>query len=188
MKRMMFLIILVVLTQRGIFAADVAPTTAPAPINRMNFRERYGVLYEHDIFLRDRRRAPTRVATSRPMFETPEQAFVLTGIVFEDGEYHAYLEDLARGQSLKLRIGDSIARGQIEDILIDAIQYGWQGGEAWVGIGNNLTGGEVGSVSDARLRAAASGASTQSTTMPVDIGNLSAEERMKLRRMQELSH
>jgi hypothetical protein len=72
---------------------------------------------------------------------------------------------------------------------MDAVQYSGPGGPTWIGIGNNLSGGEVGSVSDARIAAAASGSTTQpSTTMPANIANLSIEERMKLRRMQELNH
>jgi hypothetical protein len=179
------LVVMSVMQSRGMAASTPnAPTTMPV----VNYRERYGVLAEHDIFMRDRTRH-VRVATTRSGFATPEQAFVLTGIVFEDGEYHAYLEDLQRSESMKVRIGDAVARGQVGDIQMDALQYTGPGGSTWIGIGNNLSGGEVGSVSDARIAAAASGgSSTQPSSMPANIANLSVEERMKLRRMQELNH
>jgi hypothetical protein len=168
-------------------SAASAPTTLPV----LNYRERYGVLAEHDIFMKDRRPREPRRDAPRSAFATPEQAYVLTGIVFEDGEYHAYLEDLQHGTSMKVRIGDAVARGQVGDIQMDALQYTGPGSSTWVGIGNNLSGGEVESISDARISAAAAsgGSSTQlSTTMPANIANLSIEERMKLRRMQELNH
>ncbi|HMB96344.1 MAG TPA: hypothetical protein VKK61_09920, partial [Tepidisphaeraceae bacterium] len=154
MKKLSFgVVVFIGLLAMQMRAADLAPTSAPA--NRMNYRERYSVLAEHDIFLRDRSHHVSR-PTSRPAFATPEQAFVLTGIVFEDGEFHAYLEDLARSTSMILRVGDAVARGQIADIQMDAVEYQGPGGATWIEIGNNLSGGEVESVSAARIAAAAS--------------------------------
>jgi hypothetical protein len=186
--RLVRMIVLAIVSAFGLMQSPTMAAATPTTMPVVNYREHYGVLAEHDIFMRDRTRH-VRTPTSRSGFATPEQAYVLTGIVFEDGEYHAYLEDLQRSQSMKVRIGDPVARGQISDIQMDALQYQGPGGSTWIGIGNNLSGGEVGSVSDARIAAAASsGSSTQPSSMPANIANLSIEERMKLRRMQELSH
>jgi hypothetical protein len=179
--------------------------------NGADFTDEYAIIVDRNIFLRERR-SPQRQISRPSAPAIPEQSFVLTGIVYEDAEYHAYVEDLNRGTTIKLRVGDAVARGQVIGIEIDAIAYMFADGQTWVNIGCNLTGAPVGSVSAARISTVASaGAGLEPATTPsiegaggvsgaggaggvsgagvtsgVDASGLSAEERMKLRRMQEL--
>src|SRR4051812_49104017 len=70
-----------------------------APSTRESDRDRYAVLTSQNIFLKDRRSGrrdtSSTSASSRPMTEierlrqTPEASLVLTGVVFEDGDYRA---------------------------------------------------------------------------------------------------
>ncbi|WP_428937152.1 hypothetical protein [Fontivita pretiosa] len=173
--------------------AEAAPSTSPAA--PYSYRERYGVLWERNIFLRERGRRERVDRDFRPAApRLPEQSLVVTGIVFEDGEYRAYIEDVSRGTTLKLSVGDAVARGKVVGIEIDAVAYENYAGVTWIPIGSNLAGASVTSVSDARIAAAAAGYAA--TTQPSAGGagaainasgaNLSIEERLRLRRMQEL--
>src|SRR3954468_14852050 len=87
-----------------IFAADsAAPAPTPAPA-KVNYNDRYGVLSERNIFLRERGKPPPRPSTTRTYDNNAyanrppaEAVFVLTGIVLEEGQYRAYVEDTSTG-------------------------------------------------------------------------------------------
>jgi hypothetical protein len=158
------------------------------------FNDQYGIITERNIFLRDRRsRDDERPRGGNRVVLTPEQTFVLTGVVLEDDEYHAYLEDVTRRTIQKMTVGTSIARGTIAAIDIDAIAYESNGKVTWINVGSNLTGSAVGSVSDERVNAALwSGSSTTAaapgTPLPdANNPNLTMEERMRLRRAMEMN-
>ena len=106
-----------------------APSTRPtgSPSARASYSDRYGLLEDRNIFVRERssrrngrdRSASTTQAAPRP----PEEKFVLTGVVLEDEGYRAYVEDVERMQTLRLAPGDTIARGRVAAIMLDAIAY-----------------------------------------------------------------
>ena len=87
-----------------------------------SYTDKYAILAEQNIFLRDRSRPNRSGPTSQGAPATPEQLLTLTGVVFEDGQYRAYLEDLRSGRVQRLSEGDSVARGRISQIDIDAIE------------------------------------------------------------------
>jgi hypothetical protein len=176
-------------------AVVIAAETAPA--TRQNYQERYGVLSDRNIFLRERGRpAPTsrrsdsssRSSTPRPV----ESTYVLTGIVLEDGQYRAYIEEVGSGRVQRLAVGDSVAKGHVLEIDIDAIAYSAGGQGTWVPIGCDLQGKPFNSFPSAlsRYMSATSSTSRPSTQgaapLPIDpnTANLSVEERMRLRRLQ----
>ncbi|HEY7116765.1 MAG TPA: hypothetical protein VH475_09275 [Tepidisphaeraceae bacterium] len=187
---------------RGIVpAARGASSATPAPTTRESDRERYAVITEHNIFLKNRR-VPSAPSTgsSRPMTEierlrqTPEANFVLTGVVFEDEQFRAFLEDIKGGKVLRLSVGDPIASGKIVAIDIDAIAYESAGKQTWIGVGTTLTGipyssfaSSSSSSSSSSAASASSGGAAPSTPLPdANNPNLSIEEKMKLRRAQEI--
>jgi hypothetical protein len=183
-----------------IFAAD------PAPPAKKNYGDRYNVLSERNIFMRERGRPATRPytprtydsATVRPPLEA---SFVLTGIVLEEGQYRAYVEDVSSGRVNRLAVGDAIARGHVLEIEIDAIAYSAGGQGTWISIGSDLRGQAFNSFPTAMSRylptapttssvAATTGPSGTATggapPPPLDpnTAGLSVEERMRLRRLQ----
>ena len=178
----------------AVIAADTPPTT------RQNYNDRYGILCDRNIFLRERGRpAPTTrrydsSATSSSSRPAAESTYVLTGIVLEGGQYRAYIEEVNTGRVLRLAVGDAVAKGHVLDIDIDAIAYSANGKGTWIAIGNDLQGKPFNSFPSALSRymsssstSPTSGPSTQGTTpLPIDPNspNLSVEERMRLRRMQ----
>ena len=151
------------------------------------FTERYGMLVESNMFLRDRRTASPEPSTqpSAPP-PSPEQTMMLTGIVFEDGGFRAYFENLRESRVVRVSPGDAIATGHVSAILIDALEY-FAGSESrWIEIGQDLTG-------KAAAVAPGGGSSASSTTAPtttfspdVDPASLSPADRLRLRRQQEL--
>ena len=173
-------------------SGPAAPTTRPsanAPVVRPSFREHYSVISEHNIFVRERARAwrdqnASGASAGSPPQRSPEQTYVLTGIVLENGEQRAYLEDRARGGLVRLGVGDPIARGRISDIDINSITYEQAGREQWIAIGSDLTGSAPVIPSYAE-----SSATTSPTTLPFDPNsqNLTTEQRMMLNRVKELN-
>ena len=169
-------------------APQAAPTTRPAaPIVRPSFRDRYQMLTDHNIFMRERRSARDRDrdrSSTTQYQRTPEQTYVLTGIVLEAGQRRAYMEDRERGGLIKLSIGDTIARGKIADIDIDAVAYEQNGKQQWITIGTDLTGAAPPPPAVNPLTA-----TTGPTTLPFDPNSpdLTIEQKMQLRRFQELN-
>ena len=178
----------------AVIAAETPPTT------RQNYNDRYGVLSDRNIFLRERgRRAPSTrqyanssTSSSRP---AAESTYVLTGIVLEEGQYRAYVEEVSSGRVQRLAVGDAVAKGHVLDIDIDAMAYSANGKGTWIPIGCDLQGKPFNAFPSALSRymstttttSPTSGPSTQGTTpLPIDPNspNLSVEERMRLRRMQ----
>ncbi|MGN6507629.1 MAG: hypothetical protein ACTHM6_18890 [Tepidisphaeraceae bacterium] len=183
MKSTRFSMIASVVAMTGAFALAAA-TTQPTSDTRPTLDD-FTVLSERNMFMRDRPRPRVyerRTPSSRPTerYDTPEaieRYTVLRGVVIEDNELHAYVENTHTGVVRKLATGDTIGGGRVADIAIDAVQFENDGRFAWVEIGQNLRG--------ARVEAPAS---MPATTMPADAANLSVLERMKLRRQQEHAH
>jgi len=86
-------------------------------------RERYRIVGERNVFLRDRStgRRPQAVAVT-PAY-VPERSIVLTGIVRQDEEYVAFLEDTRTGVTSRVRADEAVARGRIAEIGLGYITY-----------------------------------------------------------------
>ena len=146
--------------------------------------DHYKVLSEHNIFTKNRR------PTTRPGRDTradrpppkPEVAFVLTGCTIEnDNKYVAYVENAQTGVTLKVSPGESIATGKVTAIGFDFLEYETGGPKTLVEIGHNFTG------SVASLAEVIAAPTTGPTTGPIDLSNLSMEEKLKRKRLLEMS-
>ena len=169
------------------------------PVERRDlFSEQYGILSEQNIFLRDRSRYTRgQGATTSPSTQpaavplSPEQSLVLTGIVFEDGEYRAYFENLQQPAIVRVAAGEAVARGQVAEIAIDAVAYEQEGQVTWIEIGKDLTGAIPAARSVSTIVT-----SSPTTATPTPAGSpgsssgapsSSIAEQMRLRRLQELN-
>jgi hypothetical protein len=169
-------------------AVALAQRAEPAAHGDAGF-EHFAALWEHNIFLRDRGHPAPAPSTTRPAASrTPEESLVLTGIVLEEDGFHAYVEDADSSKVLKLSEGDSIARGRIVDMDLNAVEYARGDQQTWIAVGSNFAGqatllGAAPSTDDS-----SSSSSTQPTTLPFNPNdpNLTVEQQMKLRRRQEL--
>ena len=106
--------------------------------------EKYKIILQRNIF--SRQRGP-RVDRSRsqqmvmPPPPNPESYYVLKGIVQENGVFIAFLEDTQRGQILRVREGDSVARGKVKTFNLDTIEYQFEDRTVTVAMGYDLEGG-----------------------------------------------
>ena len=164
------------------------------PARPPSYSERYGVLADHNIFVRDRSRIPrggsgggggsSTQPSTRPTLKSPEEALALRGVVIEDGGLRAYVEDTNNYNMLRLSPGDNVARGKVSAIQIDAVQYEGPGGHReWIEIGQDFTGHTAAAGPSFSVGGASS---TQPSGPPIDPNdpNLTLEQRMKLRRQQ----
>src|SRR6266516_2732085 len=101
----------------------VAVIAAEPSGRRESYNDRYAVLSERNIFLRDRSRPPPSEAPTTRATHPPEQDFVLTGVVYEAEGFRAYIEDLVNSSVVKISVGEGVARGRIASIAIDAVAY-----------------------------------------------------------------
>lgn len=154
------------------------------------FADHYAGLLETNIFLRDRRpkqAEPSGGATTRPQTAPapPETLWVLSGVVFEEGEFRAYFENVKTGEVVRAIPGDAIATGRITELYIDAIGYQGAGEIVWVEIGRDLTGAVPAALSGPAVADAAAPANAAQPDGAAKAGAGSIEERLRQRRLQE---
>ncbi|MFH1716306.1 MAG: hypothetical protein ABIF19_03065 [Planctomycetota bacterium] len=105
----------------------------------------FKVIVERNMFSRQR---GSRVEQSRteqvrtPPVLSPESYYVLKGIAQENGEFVAFLEDTQRGRILRVRKGDSVARGVVKALTLDTIEYQFEDRTTTVAMGYDLEGGQ----------------------------------------------
>ena len=159
-------------------------TTQPAP---SGYNERYAILEQRNVFVRDRSRPTSRPVSSgssstQPTRRSIEESLVVRGIAMEEYGYRAYVEDLNTGNTLRLSPGDALGRGHVSAVALDAIAYEHEGTKTWIDIGSDLT-GKTSIVAAASPYAAA--ATTSPATLPANVNlndpNLTVEQRMRLR-------
>lgn len=173
--------------------APAKPATAGP---RYDYRDRYSILADQNMFLRDRRRRRNDFEDRRrdtPPPRREEENYALRGVVLEDGEYRAYLENLSSYSILRLSIGDPVARGKLTQIEIDAAEYEQNGQYTWVEVGHNLTGTMAtpayspSSTPSTQPAGSSDSGAAAPAGAPIDPNdpNLTVEQKMRLRRMQQ---
>jgi hypothetical protein len=173
-----------------------ASQQAPAPSSQQRppeYRERYSVLVERNIFLRNRSRPPVRTPSTNPSggsgsqgTRRPEQSFLLTGIVLEEGRRIAFIENTSAGTTERLAVGAAVAGGKIVEVDFHHLEFESASGQrSKVEIGKTLAGGERSGGGGGGGEVA--GTQPSDTSAPVDPSkaNLTPEERLRLKRQQE---
>ncbi len=173
-------------------AAAVGATEPAAAQPREGLRERYGILLERNMFLKDRRPKPPAVerVTEAPPPPPIETLYVVIGLVEEGGSVRAHVEDRRTGELLLLRPGDLLASGRIESVDLDGVVYATEAGETRVAIGQDLR-GETAAAPPGDAGAASSGsggregaAGEVNSSGSADPATMSIEERMRQRRLR----
>jgi hypothetical protein len=160
------------------------------PATEERFSDRYEILTEKNIFLRNRPR-PRSAAREPREPRRVEETFVLTGIALQEGRHVAFIENSGTRTTQRLLPGEAVAGGTVISVELDSLEFETKGRRLRVEIGRNL----LGDVFVAETPAATTGPSTTpasaggspggSATPPLSgDASLSAEERMKLRRQQ----
>jgi len=104
----------------------------------------YKIIVQRNIF--DRNRQPMRTGPiiddrPRPVMPNPESYLLLRGIVQENGQFLAFVEDKQSGSVLRLRAGDHVARGTIKSLNLDGLEYQLGDKTTGVRLGYDLEGG-----------------------------------------------
>ncbi|MGB7158163.1 MAG: hypothetical protein WBD40_08865, partial [Tepidisphaeraceae bacterium] len=153
-----------------------------------SYGDRYAVLEQRNVFVRDRSRPTSRNSspgTTQPSRRSAEESLIVRGIAMEDGGFRAYVEDLNNSTTLRVAPGDSLARGHVVLIALDAIAYEHDGKQSWIEIGSDLTGRMMETPSYGSSGAAST---TGPTSLPANLDpndpSLTVEQRMRIRRMQ----
>jgi len=124
--------------------AEAAPPVEGPRIEKLGVDPKYDVILSRNIFSRQRRPA-RREEEIRNAMKTaapnPESYFTLKGVVQQDNDFIAFVEDSQGGGVLKLRQGDRVARGTIKTLSLDAIEYQLENQTTSVKVGYNLEGG-----------------------------------------------
>ncbi len=108
-----------------------------------NTWSKYQIILQRNIFSRQRGPIRQRRERARPVVtRNPEAYLVLKGIVQEDGTFIAFVENTQSNTVLRLREGDSIARGSVKNFSLDSIEYQFEDKTVSVTLGLDLEGGQ----------------------------------------------
>ena len=124
-----------------------SPEEGQRPTGPPDSWDAYRIVVERNMF--SRQRGPRLERTRRqvpvaPAAPDPESYVVLKGIVQEDGEFIAFLEDTQSGQIRRVRQGDNVVRGTVKSLTLDSIDYEFEDKTTTVTMGLNLQGGSDG--------------------------------------------
>jgi hypothetical protein len=106
--------------------------------------EKYQIILQRNIF--SRQRGPvhqSRAAQARPVITRNRESYlILKGVVQQDGTFIAFVENTQNNSTLRLREGDSIARGTVKNFTLDSIEYQLEDKAISVMVGRDLEGGQ----------------------------------------------
>jgi len=154
--------------------------------------DRYKVLAERNMFLRDRAAAQRAASRAAPVYP-PEHFIVLTGIVRQGEEYIAFLEDTRSKATSRVGADGPAAQGRIVRVALDYVEYEKDGQTLKVEMGQSLEGGPPGRPAAPDTSAAAGAAADKSAGTAPPAANAGSEdenavlERLRQRRQKELN-
>jgi hypothetical protein len=122
--------------------AEPAKENSAPPAAPQDSWAKYQIILERNIFSRQRRpaRRPEEEKAAVVVIPNPETHFVLTGVVQENNEFIAFIEDTQLGTVLRLRRDDRVARGVVKTLNLDGIEYQLDDRTTAVKLGYDLEG------------------------------------------------
>jgi len=138
--------------QAGRITKSAEPTPAPRPVERRSSPRtnrgeqwaKYSIILDRNMFSRQRvKPLPPGAVLEEPLkvMPNPESYFLLKGVAQENKQFIAFVEDKRTGSVLRLREGDTVARGMVKSLNLDGLQYQFQDKAISVGMGSDLEGG-----------------------------------------------
>jgi hypothetical protein len=104
----------------------------------------YAIILSRNIFSRTRVSARQQRVREEPrptVRPNPEAYHLLKGVVQENDDFIAFIENTQTGAVLQLRRGDAVARGTIKTLTLDGLEYEMEDKTTVVGMGSDLEGG-----------------------------------------------
>ena len=167
-----------------------APASSPVSGNKAAWDD-YRLIVERNIFSRDRV-APSRgdrSAYGRSASAAGESGLTLTGVAVQGELRVAFIEDSRTGEMVRATVGQAIGSGVIAAVRLDGVDYRRDGTTQTINIGESLSGSSATtepSLSASSQPAGAEAAGAEATPAKAPSSANSVEERMRLRRLQEL--
>ena len=152
--------------------SETAQPADPNATPQANSWASFDIILTRNIFSRMRRPArqeTERVVEAPRVVPNPESYYLLKGVVQENDDFIAFIEDTQGGTVLRLRRGDPVARGTIKTLTLDGLEYLREDKTTVVQMGRDLEGGHGNLTNRQMYELAAtptSPASGQSTTSP----------------------
>ena len=129
----------------AVLAVLAAAGGRPLPGQEARTWDRYRILVDRNMFLRDRSRArpvaAPRTAEAPPAPADSDQRLVLRGVARRDGVHVAFFENTRAETLVNVRAGDAIGQGRAKAIRIEGVEYERGGKVRTVLIGTTLAGG-----------------------------------------------
>jgi hypothetical protein len=131
-------------------AAKPAESRSSRPVERPPARRpvqdeqwaKYDIILARNMF--SRQRVPSRPRDDTPppprVMPNPESYLLLKGVVQENNQFIAFVEDKQSGSVLRLRQGDHVARGTIKSVNLDGLEYQLADKTTSVSLGFDLEG------------------------------------------------
>jgi hypothetical protein len=125
-----------------LFLVFVGPILGQDQGEEQGFWGDYKILVDRNIFSRDRGRSFERESreVKEQVAPAPESYFVLRGIVQQGSERIAFFENFRTRETVRARIGDAVARGKVQNITLDNVEYELDGKLTKTEVGKNLEG------------------------------------------------
>lgn len=149
----------------------------------------YRVIYERNIFLKDRTPRPVRrwePPRHTPAPPPPPRQIVLTGVTIREKVKLAYFEDSTTGDLVKAMAGDTIQDAKIVDVLLDGVEIELKGEKKCLAIGMSILGNGPVDMSSASTSGSTGSSASSSTDSTSSSGGDDILERMRKRRQKEL--
>ena len=126
----------------GSQSAVASEPAVPAPAEGSGQWAKYELILQRNIFSRQRTPFRPRDKSSEApvVIPNPETHFLLKGVVQENNEFIAFVEDTQGGGVLRLKQGDRVARGAIKSLSLDALEYQLEDKTINVNLGCDLEG------------------------------------------------
>lgn len=175
----------------AVAAAVAVASPTSAATDRTDSWDRYRVLAEHNIFVRDRRRPepkPERPPPPKPAAApNNDQRIVLTGIAKRGSEYVAFLENTGTGETIRVQVGGAVGKGKLTAITLNGVDYECGGKVTRIEVGYSLSGSTS---LHGKAESGPEDTSEPSRVAPPgdaqDAGTTDILERMRQRRKEEL--
>jgi hypothetical protein len=138
----------------GRITAAAEPNVPAVPTRRIEARrprrdvqdeqwQKYAIITQRNMF--SRTRVPPRPVDDTPppprVMPNPESYLLLKGVVQENNQFIAFVEDKQSGNVLRLHEGDHVARGTVKSLNLDGLEYQFEDKTVAVHLGSDLEGG-----------------------------------------------
>ncbi len=125
-----------------LFLVFAGPILGQEQGEEQGFLGNYKILVDRNIFSRNRGRSFERESreAKEQVAPAPESYFVLKGIVQQGSKRIAFFENSRTGGTMRARIGDAVARGKVQNITLDTVEYELNGKLTKTEVGENLEG------------------------------------------------